>query len=121
MPPAQVADVRGGCLCGAVAFTLTPPTDFVAHCQSCRRSHGAAVVTWTSVPNERFELRAGSESLAWYRSLEWIEWGFCRACGSSMLDRAPSAHVSYEERVPWLSFPDGLPKHLGKTDETIPE
>ncbi len=65
-PPSDA--LEGGCLCGAVRFSLTPPTDFVAHChcQSCRR-----------------------------------------------------AHVSYEERVPWLSFKDGLPKHRGKSDETL--
>ena len=142
--------IQGRCLCGAVRFTLTPPTDFAAHChcESCRRSHGAAFVTWTGVPLTRFAFDAGADDITWHRSSPTIEWGFCRHCGSSMLyraiaeghpekpkqdrmyvtvasletmDRAPSVHVSYEERVPWFAARDGLPKHRGKSDETVEE
>lgn len=143
--------IRGRCLCGAVRFRLLPPTDFVAHCHctSCRLSHGAPFVTWTSVPKERFSFEAGESGIAWYRSSRYVEWGFCRTCGASMLyravetghpeapkldrvyvtagslvtplDRVPAAHVSYEEHLPWVRVPDGLPKHRGKTDETLPE
>ena len=35
------------------------------------------------------------------------------------MDRTPTAHVSYEERVGWLDFADDVPKHRGKTDERI--
>ncbi len=140
----------GTCLCGAVRIRLTPPTDFVAHChcRSCRLAHGAAFVTWTSVPRERFDFDAGESDVRWHRSSPHIEWGFCATCGSSLLyravaaghpeapkldrmyvtaasldalDRAPAVHVSYEEHVPWLRMTDGLPKHRGKTDTTIPE
>ena len=142
--------LHGACLCGAVRFTLTPPTDFAAHCHcaSCRRSHGAAFVTWTSVPAARFAFEAGEDEVTWYRSSSTIEWGFCRRCGASMLyraiaeghaekpkldrmyvtvasldgiDRSPAVHVSYEELAPWLVERDGLPKHRWKTDETLPE
>jgi len=37
------------------------------------------------------------------------------------IDRAPAVHVSYEERVPWIATRDGLPKHRGKTDDTMTE
>ena len=140
--------LRGRCLCGAVAFTLTPPTDFVTHChcESCRRSHGAAFVTWTGVPLERFELVSGEAQLRWYRSSRWIEWGFCGRCGSSMLyraveeghveaprldrmyvtaasldalDRPASAHVSFEEHVPWLDVKDDVAKYRGKAVEKL--
>jgi hypothetical protein len=143
--------IRGRCLCGAVQFQLTPPTDFCAHChcRSCRLAHGAAFVTWTSVPLDRFSFVAGEDGVRWHRSSEWIEWGFCGRCGSSMLyradrgghpesprldrmyvavgslidalDREPANHVSYEERVAWLGFHDDLPKRRGKTEETLPE
>jgi hypothetical protein len=143
--------IRGRCLCGAVEFALTPPTDFFAHChcQSCRLAHGAGLTSWTSVPLDRFTVLGGAERISWYRSSECIEWGFCGICGSSMLyravreghpesprldrmyvtvaslldpmDREPQAHVSYEERVPWLQFTDSVPKHRGKTDERIDE
>ncbi len=148
---ASSSPIRGRCLCGTVQFQLTPPTDFVAHChcQSCRLAHGAPLVTWTSVPLDRFELMCPEDEILWYRSSEWIEWGSCRHCGSSMLyranreghpesprldrmyvtaaslidplDREPDAHVSYEERVPWHRFSDELPKYRGKTGETMTE
>jgi hypothetical protein len=140
--------IRGRCLCGAVAIALEPPTDFVnhCHCESCRRSHGAAFVTWTSVPLERFAFEHGEDRVRWYRSSQWIEWGFCERCGSSLLyravgeghpehpqvdrvyvtaasldglDRSPTAHVSFEERVEWLAIGDELPKRRGKTGERI--
>jgi len=134
-----------------VQFELEPPTDFCAHChcQSCRLSHGAAFVTWTSVPLERFAFVSGEEAVSWYRSSESILWGSCARCGSSMLyradkaghpespkldrmyvtaaslidplDREPAVHVSYEERLSWSRWHDGLPKHRGKTDETMPD
>jgi len=143
--------IRGRCLCGAVALALRPPTDFCAHChcESCRRSHAAALVTWTSVPLERFELTKGEAAIRWYGSSATIEWGFCGTCGTSMLyrataeghpegprvghmyvavgclvdplDRAPAVHVSYEERVAWLRVADDLPKHRGKTSEVMGE
>ncbi len=142
-------EIRGRCFCGSIQFALTPPTDFCAHChcESCRRSHAAAFVTWTSVPKERFRVLQGEELITWYRSSDCIEWGFCGTCGCSALyrataeghpeqpkvdrmyvavgaldddlDREPSAHVSYEERAAWLSDLDGLPKHRGKTDERM--
>lgn len=143
--------LHGRCFCGAVQFTLTPPLDFVAHChcESCRRSHAAAFVTWTSVPRGCFVLLEGEGALTWYASSPAIEWGFCGRCGSSMLyravqdghpegprtsamyvaaasltdslPRAPSVHVSWEEHAPWLVLRDGLPKHRGKTDEIMEE
>ena len=141
--------IRGRCLCGAVEFQLTPPTDFVAHChcQSCRLAHASAVTTWTSVSLDRFHLSTGEELLRWYRSSACIEWGFCSICGSSMLyravqeghpesprlncmyvavgslidpiDQAPRVHVSFEESVSWLHYGDELPKHRAKTDEEV--
>jgi hypothetical protein len=136
--------IKGRCLCGAVTFALTPPTDFLAfcHCRSCRLSHGAPFVAWTSVPRERFEYLAGEEEVAWHRSSEWILWGSCRQCGSPMLyqaikeghpespkldrmyvaagslvdplDRRPSSHVSYEEKVSWMEVTDDLKKYRSK-------
>ncbi len=148
---AEPTPIRGRCLCATVQFTLTPPTAFCAHChcQSCRLSSGAAFVTWTGVPHDRFAITAGQDRLRWYRSSDAILWGFCGDCGSSMLykadreghhespkldrmyvsvgslidpmDQPAKVHVSWEERLPWLHVNDGLPKHRGKSDEVIAE
>jgi hypothetical protein len=37
------------------------------------------------------------------------------------LDREPTDHVSYEERVAWLRVHDDLPTRRGKTEETLSE
>lgn len=141
--------ILGSCSCGAVRFELTPPTDFCAHCHcsSCRGASGAAFLTWTSVPRDRFELIQGRDAITWYASSKTIRWGFCSKCGSTLLyeataaghpespkldrmyvtvgslrgplDRKPACHVSVEEAVPWFQRADHLPGHVGKTDETL--
>lgn len=131
--------LTGSCFCGDIRFRLTPPTEFVSHChcQSCRRSHGAPLVTWTAVPLERFELLSGQPRS--YESSPGIAWEFCPRCGSSLfyrsaqsagkiyavvanlddLDQQPDCHVSFEEAVPWLDVGDTLPKFFGKTDTQL--
>ena len=140
---------QGQCYCGTVKFKIELPVDFCAHChcESCRRSHAVPFVTWTSVPLKQFSYISGEDNLSWYRSSEWIVWGFCKTCGSSMLyqaeksghpespktdriyiavgclsepiDKEPGAHVSYEEKVPWTHFSDTLPKYRGNGEEEI--
>ena len=45
----------GRCHCGGVRFVARFPSRFVAHChcESCRRAHGAAFVTWAGFPPRR--------------------------------------------------------------------
>ena len=53
--------IRGGCLCGEVAFEVTPPAKFCIHCHCtmCRRANGAAFVTWVVMPEARVRMVAG--------------------------------------------------------------
>lgn len=141
--------IRGRCLCGAVQIQLEPPTDFlsICHCESCRLSHGAPGVAWTSVPLEQFRFVSGEEGVRWFRSSEWIRWGFCGECGSPMLyradaeghrdsprldrmyvsaaclapplDRELEGHLSYEEKLPWYPCADSLPKYRAKGLERL--
>src|SRR5262245_59687706 len=78
--------VSGQCYCGAVAFTVTLPTLFCAHCHCtmCRRLHGAAFVTWFGVPYDRFRLVRGDVDLVRFRSSEHGTRCFCRHCGSTL-------------------------------------
>ncbi len=130
--------IPGSCLCGASRFQLIPPTEFCSHChcRSCRKSHAAPLVTWTSVPEAQLQVLGAD--LTTYKSSQNVTWLFCRLCGSHLfyrctdapgrvyvsvasldgpLDRQPDSHVSYEEKVPWLHLQDGLPCFVGKTDE----
>lgn len=146
MPNSSQANpsVLGHCFCQAVKFEIRFPTDFVSHChcESCRRSHGAAFVTWTGVPLKQFKYLKGQDRLRRYQSSPGVRWIFCENCGTSLLyelagspdkiymtvanlngalDRLPEGHVSYEEHVPWLKIADGLPKFREKSNEQIPE
>lgn len=141
--------IPGACFCQKLRFEINPPTDFCAHCHcdSCRRSHGSAFVTWTSVPLQQFKITGGEEYLAWYASSQWVEWGFCKNCGTSLfyraiadghpespklnrmyltvtsllgeLDRQPTVRVSCEEEPAWFHGFENLPRHRGKTDERM--
>ncbi|MQX37740.1 GFA family protein [Roseospira navarrensis] len=73
----------GGCLCGAVRFSVAlEAAEFSAcHCSMCRRwigspmlaVHCPAPITWQ-----------GEEHIVRYRSSEWAERCFCGRCGSSL-------------------------------------
>jgi len=122
----------GGCLCGAVRFSVHGGTKWCAHCHCtmCQRAHGAGYVTWVGVAEENFTLELGEESLHWYASSPDAERGFCRTCGSSLffrsrrwpgeihiarasfpggIDRMPEAHVFYDSHVDWMGLDGALP------------
>jgi hypothetical protein len=134
--------VQGRCYCGAIQFELTFPTEFCCHChcEDCRGIHGAAFVTWTAVPLNQFRFTSGEDKLKRHQSHPGVHWGFCSVCGTSFLgqyddapdkiyitvanltgplDQEPDAHVSFEEKVPWLEIKDGLPHYRAKTKERI--
>jgi hypothetical protein len=136
----STASARGQCLCGAVAFTATLPSKWVAHCHCtlCQRAHGAAFVTWVGMESVKVAVSAGDGALAWFDSPGGGRRGFCKRCGSSMffkadawpgelhiaralfaepIDREPQAHVYYDTHVPWVSVADDLPK---KPDPAAP-
>ncbi len=129
--------VHGSCLCGQVRFEASLPSKWVAHCHCtyCRRAHGAPFVTWVGFESEKFSLAANSAQLSWYVSSPGARRAFCPNCGSPLLfesqrwpgevhvarslipedlDKAPSAHVFYEEHVPWLDVSDPLPKKVSQ-------
>ena len=126
--------IRGDCLCGTVKFEVTLPTKWCAHCHCtlCRRSHGAAFVTWFGVDTDQFKFIQGEKKLTWYHSSQESKRGFCTNCGSHMLfrstkwpgethmtlsnmadpiDRQPQAHVFFDTHVGWLEFNDDLPRY----------
>lgn len=137
-----IPPIEGHCFCQKIRFKLFPPTDFCSHChcESCRRSHGSAFVTWTSVPNDQLEITLGKDLIKSYESSPGIEWLSCQNCAtplfqttryspgrtyvgvanlSSPLDREPDSHVSFEEHVPWLKINDGLPQYKEKASDRL--
>jgi hypothetical protein len=123
--------VTGGCLCGAVKFSVDLPSKWCAHCHCtmCRRAHGAGYVTWVGFEAAQFRLDAGAEHLRWYASSAEAQRGFCAACGSTMffrsskwageihialaniaepIDRRPQANVFPDTHVDWMPLDDAL-------------
>lgn len=124
---------QGGCLCGAVRYTLrgAPSWSAHCHCRSCQKATGAAFTTWVGLKKENFEVTKGQ--LAVCNTSPGVERGFCARCGTSLtyvaeegwpgqvsvlaptLDNpgiaSPTAHVYVEHQLPWVKLDDGLPKH----------
>jgi hypothetical protein len=115
----------GGCHCGAVRFVARVPSRVVAHChcESCRRAHGAAFVTWAGFPSTQVDVTDGREVLMVHESSPGVKRMFCGECGTKLfyasdrwpgethvalasfdgpVDRLPSGHAFWEEHVSWL-------------------
>jgi hypothetical protein len=78
---------HGGCLCGAVRYTINGPMRNViaCHCSQCRRTSGH-YAAMSSAPSASIAV-ASDETLCWYRSSATAERGFCRVCGSNLFWR----------------------------------
>lgn len=129
---------QGSCLCGGVVFEVALPTLVCAHCHCtmCRRAHGAAFVTWFTVPRSQWRVTAGEQVLQRYRSSDHGTRSFCGRCGSSLffetsqepdrvdivlanmdgaIDRPPQLHIYIDDQVPWFGLEDGLPQLGGES------
>ncbi|MCQ4158411.1 GFA family protein [Roseomonas sp. GC11] len=124
--------LHGGCHCGELRYEAggTPYHITFCHCADCRRSSGAPLLAWFSVPASQFRLTRGS--LAFYASSPGARRGFCPACGASLtyqndqhphevditaasLDDpaaiTPEDHLWFASRLPWMVPGDTLPRH----------
>ena len=127
----------GGCLCGKVRYRIEgkPRRTTSCHCLHCRRSSGAAFVTWSEFDAHLFSLVSGTPSQ--YESRPRVTREFCGACGAQLTYRhadtpetidvttcsldypdgiAPEDHVWFDRALPWVKLADGLPRHkLGRS------
>ena len=130
---------KGQCLCGEIRFSWEPPSGGSSHCHcsQCQYSHGAAVVSWVSVPTSDLTLE-GREFLKWYASSESAQRGFCTNCGSSLffkpanypeeihvtraniagdLDVEPHMHIYFNGEPSWFKENDGLPRYANDPED----
>jgi len=121
----------GACLCGRVSFELSGRLRPVVycHCEQCRKTSGHFVAA-TAVEPERLRF-VSDQDLAWYRSSDIAERGFCRSCGSSLFWRPlrgghisvmagalaqPTGikaveHIYVADAADYYAITDGLPQH----------
>jgi len=81
--------VRGGCLCGAVAFRGQGPLFATSHCfcTQCQRHHGAAAGSYGNVPVDSFVIERGADKVTEYARSPKGRCGFCSICGSMLFWR----------------------------------
>jgi hypothetical protein len=135
---ASSPQARGSCYCGEVRFTVALPSLFCAHCHCsmCRKLHGAAFVTWFSVPSAQLALATRKASLVRYPSSDHATRSSCAGCGTPLffeslhrpehidivlasmhdpIDRKPHVHVFFDDRATWTVVDDDLPRLGGST------
>ena len=83
----------GGCLCGAVRYSVRgDPLHVVrCHCANCRKESGSAFSVYAQWPVEAFELTG---EIASYDAR-----GFCARCGSRLLDLSDLEDSIIEIRI----------------------
>lgn len=77
----------GGCLCGAVRYTLTsePAMPMVCHCKHCQRQSGSAFSTIVAVPKSDCSVSGDVSSyIDTADSGNMITRQFCGRCGSPL-------------------------------------
>ena len=122
----------GGCYCGQIRYEAedTPFHETNCHCSICRRSTGAAFVTWFSVPRSQFRLVRGEPTR--FRSTAKATRSFCPRCGTQLTfedddfldeidvttcsldepDRVPPKDHTYtSSKLSWLTLADPLPQY----------
>ena len=126
----EVSKKRGHCYCGSVSFEIDGDPVKVAHChcESCRRSSGAAMVTSAGYRPEQIQL-TGREPKK-FETDDGVTRTFCGHCGSSFSYKKvksnyifvylglfddpenliPEVHMMYSEKVSWMKIDDDLPK-----------
>jgi hypothetical protein len=98
----------GSCLCGDIKFSVTGFSDNIAncHCTMCRKFHGAAFGTLTSV--EGLNWLSGKEQLKDFVAPNGTTRTFCKECGSSLGFRVKGALLNNIE-IAVSIFDDDIP------------
>lgn len=129
------AQLRGSCLCGAVAYELRaePVWAHNCHCSRCRKTHGTAFASNLFVPIDALVFTRGGDRLTTFRpaDAERFRNAFCNVCGANMpfenptrglavvpmgsLDAeppfGPKAHIFVGSKAEWHEIRDSLPTH----------
>jgi hypothetical protein len=121
---------EGGCLCGAVRYSIEGAPTYAAncHCRSCQKAAGAGFVTWAGAAPDNFKVTKGAVKYA--ETSKGVQRGFCEQCGSSLtfggddwddiavtvatLDdptiAMPRSNVYLSHKQPWVPIDDALKK-----------
>jgi hypothetical protein len=124
--------LTGSCLCGNVAYEVDagPGTIVHCHCATCRKTHGSAFSTVTTVPRDRFRWTKGENLLRGFESSPGKQRYFCTNCGSHIvaerdgtgkvllrmgcldteITERPGVHIWRSDAASWFDPKDSLPE-----------
>jgi hypothetical protein len=95
--------LRGSCLCGGVKFEiagpLAPPRN--CYCSKCQKQYGAAFRSASRFQAKDMRWIAGENLVRFYESTPGTFRGFCRVCGSPVVNKfdARSRSAAYSPRA----------------------
>lgn len=124
----------GGCLCGAVRFSVASKPLWTAycHCESCRRATASPLAAFVGFDEASVQFRGVARRF--FSSSPDVERSFCGNCGTPLSYRSsrwpgeihlytatfdnpaaypPTLHVHWAEKLAWLGLNDSLAKHNG--------
>jgi hypothetical protein len=80
---------RGSCLCGGIKFEIDGPlmSPMNCYCSQCRKQHGAAFRSRVRVQSKDFRWLQGEDLIKYHESPRGYLRGFCRECGSPIINR----------------------------------
>jgi hypothetical protein len=140
--------MQGGCLCGAIRYSLLAPALSVQHCHCslCRRRYGALSMPGAVIARSSLRIARGDDLTSYFRSPGYCT-QFCRICGchlfayeegeKSLMYLLPATldggrhpghpahkecHIYVGSKAEWERISDGLPQYEESSpDEIITE
>lgn len=124
--------ITGSCLCGKVTYEITGKIGDIihCHCQTCRKAHGSAFSSVSSVDDANFKL-SGEDALNAFESSQGKWRYFCSNCGTQIfakrentnhvilrlgsLDTDPmsleKSHIWVSQKASWYQINRELPQY----------
>jgi hypothetical protein len=131
--------IAGSCLCGSVAYEVTPPLAGMrhCHCSRCRKARSAPHASNAFCNLAAFRYTKGQSSLREWKvpDAQFFTQTFCATCGSPMprvsperdlvvipggsFDNdprvRPSEHIFVGSKASWFQIADALPQRIERT------
>lgn len=125
---------KGGCLCGAVRFTIAGGIRNIiyCHCSQCRKAQGSAFASNGIVDADKFTFVSGEHDLTGYAATAGQTKYFCKHCGSPIVSKQtskpdqvrvrlgtieseiterPAAHIFVTSKAHWEDICGDLPQY----------
>jgi len=106
-----MTEMTGGCLCGAVRYTLSedPVRTMVCHCRNCQKTSGSALSTIALMRREALEIQGDLKGYEYAGdSGNKLEINFCPTCGSPVILNIRNMPDLVSVKVGTLDDPSGF-------------